>query len=574
MRAVRSMARHFIVSSMSRLGISVIGILVAVAVMTAAGCSAARTTPSAEEHTRDPSTLTLFAELALERGDCRLAAEDYAAAALHSGLPIAKRASEVGLACENLPAAWQAVQRWRSLAPADPDAAATCAAIALKLYKIPAARAAIATALTAAGAKADSRIVELTTALLEEAEAPAVLAVMSEEVGPKASAETLTVLGALALDGYDAERAARYIHELLERNPDFTAAKRVLARIYVMQGDAPRAIAEARELMASDAKNSTFELAEILVALDRREEARQELERLRTAGSATVEVDQRLAILAFEEGDLVEAQRRFTDLAARGEVGEGVILYLADIAARDGDTSAALSGYRQLENSQLALTARTRAAAILIANDRTAAFALLDDYAVAHPEQTFQLTITKAHLLADHGESDAAVALIQASLERHPRHPTLEYELSVLLERAGNVHDSVATLERMISERPEDSNLLNALGYTLADHDLDLPRAERLIRRALLVTPDNPAVLDSLGWVRFKRGDARGAMPILERAYAVGQDSDIAAHLGEVLWKGGDEARARKVWATALARDPAAALLKSTLTRLVPAVAS
>jgi Flp pilus assembly protein TadD len=199
---------------------------------------------------------------------------------------------------------------------------------------------------------------------------------------------------------------------------------------------------------------------------------------------------------------------------------------------------------------------------------------LLDDYAVAHPEQTFQLTITKAHLLADHGESDAAVALIQASLERHPRHPTLEYELSVLLERAGNVHDSVATLERMISERPEDSNLLNALGYTLADHDLDLPRAERLIRRALLVTPDNPAVLDSLGWVRFKRGDARGAMPILERAYAVGQDSDIAAHLGEVLWKGGDEARARKVWATALARDPAAALLKSTLTRLVPAVAS
>jgi Flp pilus assembly protein TadD len=559
---------------MSRLGISVIGILAAVAVMTAAGCSAARTTPSAEEHTRDPSTLTLFAELALERGDCRLAAEDYAAAALHSGLPIAKRASEVGLACENLPAAWQSVQRWRSLAPADPDAAATCAAVALKLYKIPAARAAIATAIAAAGAKADSRIGELTTALLEEAEAPAVLAVMSEEVGPKASAATLTVLAALALDSYDAERAARYIHEALERNPDFTAAKRVLARIYVMQGDAPQAIVEARELMASDAKNSTFELAEILVALDRREEARQELERLRTAGSATVEVDQRLAILAFEEGDLVEAQRRFTDLAARGEVGEGVILYLADIAARDGDTSAALSGYRQLENSQLALTARTRAAAILIANDRTAAFALLDDYAVAHPEQTFQLTITKAHLLADHGESDAAVALIQASLERHPRHPTLEYELSVLLERAGNVHDSVATLERMISERPEDSNLLNALGYTLADHDLELPRAERLIRRALLVSPDNPAVLDSLGWVRFKRGDVRGAMPILERAYAVGQDSDIAAHWGEVLWKGGDEARARKVWATALARDPAAALLKSTLTRLVPAVAS
>jgi Flp pilus assembly protein TadD len=556
---------------MNRLGISAASVLAGISVVLTAGCSAPRTTAPADEHTRDPGTLTLFAELALERGDCRLAAEDYAAAALHSGVPIAKRASEVGLACEDLPAAWQSVQRWRALAPTDAAAATSAAAIALKLYKIAPARAAVATAIAAAAASADARIAELTTALVEEAEAPAVLAVMSAAVGPKASPQTLTVLGALALDAYDTQRAARYVREALERDPDLVAARRVLARVYVMQTNAPQAIATAREVMASDPKNSTFELAEVLVALDRREEAHQELERLRASGTPATEVDQRLAILAFEAGDLSEAQRRFTDLASRGNVGEGVILYLADIASRDGDTSAALSGYRQLENSSLALTARTRAAAILIASDRGAAFALLDDYAVAHPEQSFQLTITKARLLADHGEADAAVALLQAALERHPRHPTLEYELSVLLERAGNVHDSVATLERLISERPEDSNLLNALGYTLADHDLQLPRAERLIRRALLVTPDNPAVLDSLGWVRFKRGDVRGAVAILQHAYAIGQDSDIAAHLGEALWKSSDESGARKVWAAALARDPAAPLLKSTLNRLLPA---
>ena len=113
---------------------------------------------------------------------------------------------------------------------------------------------------------------------------------------------------------------------------------------------------------------------------------------------------------------------------------------------------------------------------------------------------------------------------------------------------------------------------MNALGYTLADHDLELPRAERLIRRALVVTPDNPAVLDSLGWVRFKRGDLRAAAPILEHAYEVGQDADIAAHWGEVLWKSRDESGARKVWAAALARDPAAPLLKSTVNRLLPPV--
>jgi Flp pilus assembly protein TadD len=553
---------------MNRHGISVLGTVAAVVVI--GGCSAARTTQTVAEQAKDPSTLTLMAELALERGDCRLAAEDYAAAAMQSAVAVARRASEVGLACENLPAAWQSAQRWRALAPADADAATAYAAIAVKLYKIPAAVAAAQTVIQAAGANANERIGQLATALLEEAEAPAVLAVMSAAVAPNPSPETLTLLAQLSLEAYDPARAQRYAQQAYAAEPSLTAAKQILARVYVMQSDAPQAIATAHEVMIGDPKNYTFELAEVLIALDRREEARQELERLRVSGAPTAEVDQRLALLAFQDGDLPEAQRRFADLAARGEVGEGVILYLADIAARDGDKAAALAGYRQLENSSLAITARTRAAAILLPDNRAAAFALLDDYAVAHPEESFELTLTKVHLLADHDETDAGLALLQAALDRHPKHPSLEYERAVLLERAGNVHESVASLDRLISERPDDPTLLNALGYTLADHAQELPRAEKLIRRALVFSPDNPAVLDSLGWVRFKRGDARGAVPVLEHAYALGQDSDIAAHLGEALWQSGDETQARNVWAKALARDPTAALVKSTMTRLLP----
>jgi tetratricopeptide (TPR) repeat protein len=323
--------------------------------------------------------------------------------------------------------------------------------------------------------------------------------------------------------------------------------------------------------MTSDPKNDQFELADILVALDHREEARAELERLRTVKAAPAnEIDQRLALLAFQEGDLPEAQRRFSGLAAHGDVGEGVILYLADIAARQGDTAAALAGYRQLENSQLAVTARTRAAAILLPDNRAAAFALLDDYTVAHPEQGFELTLTKVHLLSEQGEMDAGLALLQAALERHPDHPALEYERAVLLERSGAVKESIEALDHLLSERPDDPTLLNALGYTLADHNEQLPRAEKLIRRALISSPDNPAVLDSLGWVRFRRGDARGATPPLEHAYTISQDGDIAAHLGEVLWHRGEESQARKLWAAALARDPDSALVKSTMTRLLP----
>jgi Flp pilus assembly protein TadD len=556
---------------MSRHAINVAVVMTATALITIGGCSAPRPAVTVTEVSRDPNTLTLLAELALERGDCRTAAEDYAAAALQSTAAIAHRASEVGLGCDNLPSAWQSVQRWRALAPTDVDAATTYAAVAIKLYKIPAATAAAKTVVQAGGADADARTGQLASTLLEEAEAPAVLAVMSSAVGEKSSPEVLTLLAQLSLQAYDPERADRYIHRALGEEPDLAAAKQILARVYVMRGDAGQAIATATEVMTSDPKTYRFELADILVALDHQDEARQELERLRSEKAAPPkEIDQRLALLAFQEGDWAEAQRLFSDLAAHGDVGEGVILYLADIAARQGDTQAALAGYRQLENSQLAITARTRAAAILLPDKRAAAFALLDNYAVAHPEQAFELTLTKVHLLADHGEMDAGLALLQAALERHPDHPALQYERAVLLDRAGAVKESIDAFDHLLVERPDDPTLLNALGYTLADHEQQLPRAERLIRQALVSSPANPAQLDSLGWVRFRRGDARGATPILEHAYALSQDGDIAAHLGEVLWRSGDEAKARKLWAEALARDPDSALIKSTMTRLLP----
>jgi len=132
------------------------------------------------------------------------------------------------------------------------------------------------------------------------------------------------------------------------------------------------------------------------------------------------------------------------------------------------------------------------------------------------------------------------------------------------------VHDSVDALQRLLTERIDDPTLLNALGYTLADHNLELSHAESLIRRALVVMPDNPAALDSLGWVRFRQGDSKAALTSLERAYYISHDSEIAAHWGEALWASGDHSQARKVWAAALARDPDAHALKATLAKFLP----
>jgi tetratricopeptide (TPR) repeat protein len=578
-----------------------------------AGCGSTPSKEKAPAAKGDPTALTVTAEADLKRGDCRAASETYAKAATAGDVQLARRATQVAMACEHLPAAWTAATRWRSLAPADPEANALYAAVALKLYRTTEARSAIndfwraeeqhaasgtratppagvtpskppaatpPAAVPGSGSasavhaqdRAAKSMTELTALLLEESDAPAVLTAMSGALEPTAnSPQTFILLGELALAAYNGERAQGYAQRALQLEPNDPAALRVLARSYVVRGDAPQALATARRAQAGDSTRAGFELAEILASLDRSEEAHQELEHLRARGAPQAEIDRRLALLAYNSGDMKEARQRFSELITSGEGNDAAQLYLADIAAREGDPDAAIASYRRLYDSSVALPARSRAAALLLdKGSRTEALALLDDYATDHPEEELDLTLAKARLLADHGDADGGLAVLSTALERHPQHPSIEYDRAVILEQAGHVHESVTALEQMLHERQDDPTLLNALGYTLADHTLELPHAETLIRRALVAMPDNPAAIDSLGWVQFRQGNTRAATATLERAYLLGHDGEIAAHWGEALWSSGQQSEARRVWAAALAREPESKPLKATIKRLIP----
>lgn len=538
-----------------------------------AGCSTAPAPRPHPQPAQDTNALTVMAEVALEKGDCRTAAQDYAAAASHGPVDLARRASQVAIACQDLPAAWQSAQRWRSLAPRDNEASLIYGTVALTLYHVPQARDALAPMIRGTDPKAERDELSLIQLLSDDPDigATSTLEALGKTVDSHSSAVILTAFGALALEAYDFKLAQQRAQEVLARDPHSGSALRLLARVQVLQGDAAGAIATAKEAMRIDPDGSAFELADVLTGLDRLEEARQELERLRGAGVSPQEIDGRLALLAYQSGDIADAQRRFTDLVDRGEAAESALLYLGDIAARSGDPDTALTDYRQLSETPLALTAGTRAAGILLdQGKRSQALGVFDSYESEHPENAVDVALAKADLFADHGDASDGLAFITAALQQFPQHPRLEYERATLLERAGRVRESVQAFEQLLHERPGDPNLMNALGYTLADHRMQLSRAESLIRHALAATPDNPAVLDSLGWVRLRRGDPRAALPLLERAYRISRDPEIAAHWGEALWVSGDKTQARKVWADALAHNPDSQALKDTVHRLVP----
>ena len=536
------------------------------------GCADAQGRKVATEASRDPNASTVIAEIALERGDCRTAAETYAAAARKGDLAVARRSSEVSLACKHLPAAWDSVKRWRALAPTDSDAATIYATVALKLYRLPEAKLALTTVFDNFNQDGERKLAELSQLFLQEADASATFAAVDGALEKEtASPGALALVAELALEAYDTKRAEELIALALKQDPSSFEAHHVLVRAYVMKGDGAAAVNMAREIAKLDPKRGQFEVAETFISLDRLEEARLELERLRSTDAEKGDIDRRLALLAYQGGDYDEAQRRFAELATSDEATDASLLYLADIAELDGDTDTALAGYKRLINSSLAIAARTRAASILLEKkQRGDALAMIDDYISEHPERAFELNVTKANLLADHGEIDTGLALLAAALDQHPQHPSLQYDRAVLLEKAGKVKDSVSALESLLKERDSDPTLLNALGYTLADHSLELSRAENLIRKSLAIMPDNPAILDSMGWVRFKRGDAKGAIDYLKRSYQLAHDPEIAAHWAEALWKTGAQQEARAVLATALARHPDSETLKKTIARLAP----
>jgi len=123
-------------------------------------------------------------------------------------------------------------------------------------------------------------------------------------------------------------------------------------------------------------------------------------------------------------------------------------------------------------------------------------------------------------------------------------------------------------LRKVIALKPDHHHAYNALGYSLAERNQRLPEARDLIRKALDLSPGEPFITDSLGWVEYRLGNRSEALRLLQQAYRARPDAEIAAHLGEVLWVLGQQDEARRVWREAKTRDAGNDVLRATLARL------
>jgi tetratricopeptide (TPR) repeat protein len=183
-------------------------------------------------------------------------------------------------------------------------------------------------------------------------------------------------------------------------------------------------------------------------------------------------------------------------------------------------------------------------------------------------EQRVQVEQTEAQVLRDAGDNSAAYAVLTAALAAFPDDPDLLYDTAMVAEKLDKIDVVESKLTRLIELKPANAQALNALGYTLVDRTPRLAEGLALVERALVLAPDDPFILDSVGWANFRLGNLDEAERHLRRAMEQRPDPEIAAHLGEVLWAKGDRIRAQDVWQSQLKSAPDNAVLQETVRRL------
>ena len=275
------------------------------------------------------------------------------------------------------------------------------------------------------------------------------------------------------------------------------------------------------------------------------------------------------ALVALENGQTDLARQELTQLAEQGHHTSEANYYLGRIEDQASNTEQAIGYYQSVEQGNYYFPALARASSLLAENGQLEdAIDRIRRLREANPRQAENFWLLEVNLLLDQEQQQQALSTATAALEEHPDNIEIRYARAMLYDGIGQPADAEADLKQIIEQEPENAVALNALGYILTTRTDRLREARGYIEKALRLDPNNPAILDSMGWVLFLEGQLEPALEYLSRAWAAFPDPEVAAHYGEALWMNGAEEQARIIWQEGLEQDSNHEVLRETIDRL------
>jgi len=534
--------------------------------------AAAASKPPERAFPEDSIYPLLVAEFALRRGAYDTALGNYLDQARHLRDPgISAHTTHLAQFMKRESQALEAVQLWVDLEPEHPEANSTLATLLIRQGQ-PAAAVPHLAVVARQGLQPNFPMLlggfrELSGTEKQE------LAAAVGKLGDDFPDDTrLLLTRALILDELgEVEASGAVLEQLFALEPGQTQALLLDAKLRLQSGH-PAPFQRIEEALAAAPDNSSLRLqyARLLTRSDIGA-ARLQFEILSAQSPRDVDLLLSLALLNQDHGDTLAAKAYLRQVLALEQRVDEANYYLGRIAEDEGTPDEAILAYSRVEDpdSREFYSARGRVGRLLLENGNSSGSAeFFDQQRQAYPELREQLYALESELLSQASLLGAAMALLDQAMAELPEAKSLRYSRAMLAERLNDLTLMEADLRHILAQNPDNATALNALGYTLTTRTSRHEEAYALIARALELAPDEPAILDSMGWVLFQLGRAEEAVGYLQRAWDGLPDPEVAAHLGEVLWSLGEQQKAYSIWRDGLLQDPEHDILQETLERL------
>ncbi|QYD68699.1 tetratricopeptide repeat protein [Paraburkholderia edwinii] len=519
----------------------------------------------------------LAAEVALQRNQPAPAYQTYLALARDTHDPrMAQRATEIALAAQSPTDALAAAQLWQQYAPGSERAAQLDASLLVLSGKPDEAEPLLANEL--AKIKPENRgagILSLQLLISRGPNRVGGLHVLQDLLKNDMNRpEAQLAMARQQLISDDLPGARKSLEQALALKPDYLPAALTLAQM----GPEERAegIASLEKYVQQNPKShdARLALAQMYLASDRLDDAQKQFEFMHKDNANDLTPLMALALIKIQQKNYSEAKTYLTQYAQQADKTQGAdsgqaYIYLAQLALEQKDEAAA-AGYLDKipPTSQQYIPAQiTRAQLLEKQGKPDEARKLLANIHAMDPRDQALIARTDAAILFDAKRYQEAEARLQQATADFPDDPDLTYDYAMAAEKTGHYEVMEAQLRKLMRTQPDNAQAYNALGYSLADRNQRLQEADKLVEKASALAPNDAFIMDSVGWVKYRLGDTSDAIKILRRAYDLQPNAEIGAHLGEVLWKSGDQEQAKAAWREARKLEPDNDTLVKTLKR-------
>lgn len=517
----------------------------------------------------------MLAEVAVQRGQPHVAVPAYLELARETRDPrIAQRATEVAWNARFMSAALEAAGIWLQADPESMQARQVLATLLVNQAQLAEAQPHLEKWLAADRGNLGQSFLQLNSLLARHKDQAGVLKLMQALAQPYLDVpEARLSVAQAAWNANEQQLSLDEARAALKLRPDWELAALFVAQVLQRRSN-EEALLYLGEYLKSHPKARDVRLnyARLLVSAKQYAGARQQFEALVGEYPQNADVGMAVALLAIQANDYDAAETQLKRVLELNYKDPDVArFYLGQVNEERKRFDEALKWYSSVTAGEQYINAQSRYAGILAKQGRLAdARKHLQQASAQSSQQRVQLTQAEAQLLREANAYQEAFDLLGQALEKLPDYPDLLYDHAMAAEKVNRLDVLEGNLRKLIQIRPDHAHAYNALGYTLADRNQRIQEAYELIDTALKLAPEDPFIMDSMGWVLYRLGRNQEGLDYLQRAFKHRPDPEIAAHLGELLWVLGQRDEARRIWAEALKDHPKNEVLQATVKRFLP----